>query len=60
MPKVGSRDKERSRAGKRPGAPRRYDVDPIAAALRQLYARIAAEPLPRRLVTLLNRLKVRH
>jgi len=60
MPKGASRGKERSRSGKWPGAPRRYDVDQIVAALRQLYGRIAAEPLPRRFVNLLNRLKVRH
>ena len=60
MPKAASRGKERSRSGKPPSTPPRYDVDQIATALRQLYDRIAAEPLPRRLVSLLNRLKVRH
>jgi len=58
--KAASRGKERSRSGKRPSTPPRYDVDRIAAGLRQLYDRIAAEPLPRRFVNLLNRLKVRH
>lgn len=60
MPKAASRGKKRSRSGKRPAAPLRCDADQIAAALRRLYDRIAAEPLPRRLVNLLNRLKVRH
>jgi len=60
MPKATSRGKERSRSGKRPRAPLRYDVDQIAAALRHLYDRIAAEPLPRRFISLLNHLKVRH
>jgi len=61
MPKAASRGKKRSRSGQRPSAPlRHYDVDRIAATLRQLYDRIAAEPLPRRLISLLNRLKVHH
>ena len=60
MPKAASRGKKRSRSGKPPGAPLRCDANQIAAALRQFYDRIAAEPLPRRLVNLLTRLKVRH
>lgn len=61
MPKAASRDKKRSHYGKRPNASRRhYDVDRITGTLRQLYDRVAAEPLPRRLISLLNRLKVHH
>ncbi|MGH6977648.1 MAG: NepR family anti-sigma factor [Stellaceae bacterium] len=60
MPKAASRGKQRARSGKQPRARPHYDFDKIAAALQQLYDRIAAEPLPRRLVNLLNRLKVRH
>lgn len=61
MPKAASRGKKRSHYGKRPNAPpRHYDVDRITGTLRQLYDRIAAEPLPRRLISLLNRLKVHH
>lgn len=37
----------------------RLEADRVAAALRQLYGRIADEPLPRRLVELVNRLKAR-
>lgn len=59
MPKSASRDKQRSRSGKQPRGRSRYDIDKIAVALQQLYDRIAAEPLPRRLANLLNRLKVR-
>ncbi len=60
MPKAVARRKKHSRSGKPSGAPLRYDIDRVAAALRQLYDRLAAEPLPRRLVNLLNRLKVPH
>lgn len=60
MPKTASSGKEPSRSDKRPRAPPRYDVDQIAATLRRMYGRIAAEPLPQRLVNLLNRLKPRH
>lgn len=59
MPKTASRGKQRSRSGKQPRARPHYDLDKIAVALQRLYDRIAAEPLPRRLVNLLNRLKVR-
>ncbi len=61
MPKAVSRGKQRSASGKLPQheRPAQIDVDRIAAALRQLYGRIVAEPVPRRLVELLNRLKLR-
>lgn len=60
---MGSRDKERIVPGEaaapseRPAKP---EADRVAAALRQLYGRIAGEPLPRRLVELVSRLKLRH
>jgi len=60
VPKTASRGKQRARSGKQSRARAHYDFDKIAVALQQLYDRIAAEPLPRRLVNLLNRLKVRH
>jgi len=60
MSKAASRGKRRTRSGKQSRARAHYDFDKIAVALQQLYDRLAAEPLPRRLVNLLNRLKVRH
>ncbi len=62
MPMAASRDKEHSAPNKAvpPEKPTQCETDRIAAALRQLYGRICAEPLPRRLVELLNRLKLRH
>jgi hypothetical protein len=58
-----SRDKERVASGK-PDAPSKrptgLDADRIATALRQVYGRIADEPLPRRLMDLVSRLKLRH
>lgn len=61
MPKAVSCGKQRSVSGKLPPheQPAQNDVDRIAAALRQLYGRIVAEPVPRRFVELLNRLKLR-
>jgi hypothetical protein len=58
---MASDDKERSASG-RPAAisekPTRFETDRVAVALRQLYNRIATEPLPRRLLDLANRLKL--
>jgi len=56
-----SDDKERAAPGQRAAIsekPTQFDTDRVAAALRQLYNRIATEPLPRRLVDLANRLKL--
>ncbi|MDE2229614.1 MAG: hypothetical protein KGL11_11315 [Alphaproteobacteria bacterium] len=38
----------------------RWEADRIAAALRQVYGRISAEPLPRRFLELVKHLKLRH
>ncbi|GEM_PF-6091749 len=63
MPMAMSRDKERPTSTvpslQRPRTTR-FKADRIAAALRHLYGRISAEPLPPRLVEMLNRLKPRH
>jgi len=61
MPMAAARGKRRSISGKAssPEPPARAEFDRIAAALREIYGRIAAEPLPQRLVELLNRLKCR-
>jgi hypothetical protein len=50
----------RGNATARKGRSVKLEVDRVAAALRQLYGRIADEPLPRRLVELVTRLKTRH
>ena len=57
-----SYDKEHPVSGKgaRPEKSTPIIIDRTAAALRQLYGRISAEPLPRRLVELLNRFKLLH
>ncbi|MGH6983271.1 MAG: NepR family anti-sigma factor [Stellaceae bacterium] len=60
MPKAAFRGKQRVLSGKQPRVRPHDDFDKIAVALQHLYDRIAAEPLPRRLVNLLNRLKARH
>jgi Anti-sigma factor NepR len=56
-----SRDKEHSVSGKIPSDEQQIPCEPdrIAVVLRDLYGRIAAEPLPRRLVELLVRLRRR-
>jgi len=60
MPKEVSRGKGPPLFGKPPRKqPTQIDIDRIAAGLRQLYGRIVAEPVPRRLVELLNRVKRR-
>lgn len=57
-----SYDKEHPVSGQQtpPDKPTPIKIDRTAAALRQLYGRISAEPLPRRLVELLNRFKLFH
>lgn len=60
---MSSRDKERVAPGERAAPnerPAKFETDRVAAALRQLYGRIASEPLPRRLVELVSHLKLRH
>ena len=59
-PPMASHDKERHVSGQSSQPGERvttFEADRIAAALRQLYGRIAREPLPQRLQELVNRLK---
>jgi len=62
MPMMASNEKERPASGNPPRSekPTQFETDRITTALRQLYGYVAAEPIPRRLVELLNRLKLRH
>lgn len=61
---MASHDKEGVAPGEVPTPSDRtsaFEIDRIAAALWQLYSRIAREPLPQRLLDLMSRLgKMRH